>query len=256
MSEIRFFPIGNADATLLTTDDGQQLLFDFAAPKNQGNEDKRIDLAKVLKDQLEEADRDYYDVVSFSHLDTDHFAGASDFFHLKHAKKYQGEDRIHINEMWVPAAAILESRWEQSPEGRVIQAEARHRLKEGKGIRVISEPKALDKWLSDNGIDPDKRRDSIVTAGNLIPGFDRAEAGAEIFIHSPFSYQHDDNTEVDRNAESSVFHITLPDGTGSVKILLTADVQHEVLGDIVRVSEKHGNSDRLEVGCDQGPPSL
>ena len=246
MSEITFFPVGNADTCLLTTDNGQQLLFDFAAPKNQGSEDKRIDLDKELKERLEKIARDFYDVVSFSHLDTDHFAGASDFFHLRHAKKYQGSGRIHINEMWVPAAAILESRWEQSTEGRIIQAEARHRLKEGKGIRVISEPKALDKWLSDNGIDPDKRRDLIVSAGNLMPGFDLVEAGAEIFVHSPFSYQHDDNTEVDRNAESSVFHLTLRDGTESVKVLLTGDVQHDVLDDIVGTTEKHCNTDRLE----------
>ena len=246
MSDITFFPVGNADTCLLTTDNGQQLLFDFAAPKNQGDEDKRIDLENELKDRLDEVERDYYDVVSFSHLDKDHYAGASEFFYLEHAKKYQGAGRIYINEMWVPAATISESRWEQSTEGRIIQAEARHRLKEGTGIRVISEPKALDKWMSDNGIDPDERRDLIVTAGNLMPRFDLEEAGVEIFVHSPFSYQHDNNTEVDRNAESSVFHLTLQDGTESVKVLLTGDVQHDVLDDIVETTEKHGNTDRLE----------
>ena len=246
MSDITFFPVGNADTCLLTADDGQELLFDFAAPKNQGDADKRIDLAKELKDRLAESGRDHYDVASFSHLDTDHFAGSSEFFYLEHAKKYQGEERIRINEMWVPAAAILESHWEQSTEGRIIQAEARHRLKEGKGIRVISEPKALDKWLSDNGIDPDERRDLIVSAGSLMPGFDLEKAGVEIFVHSPFSYQRDDGTSVDRNAESSVFHLTLQDGASNVKVFLTADAPYEVLEDIVRVTEKHGNSDRLE----------
>ena len=246
MSDITFFPVGNADTCLLTTDNGQQLVFDFAAPKNQGNEDKRIDLEKELKDRLAESGRDYYDVVSFSHLDKDHFAGSSEFFYLEHAKKYQGEGRICINEMWVPAAAILESRWEQSTEGRIIQAEARHRLKKGEGIRVISEPRALDKWLSDNGIDPDERRELIVSAGNLMPGFDLEEAGAEIFVQSPFSYQREDGTRVDRNAESSVFHLTLQDGTSNVKVFLTADAPYEVLEDIVRATEKHGNSDRLE----------
>ena len=148
--------------------------------------------------------------------------------------------------MWVPAAAILESRWEQSEEGRIVQAEARHRLKEGKGIRVISEPKALDKWLSDGGVNPDDRRDLIVTAGNCMPGFKLEGSGAEIFVHSPFSYQHEGNTEVDRNAESSVFHLTLQDGLKYVKVLLTADAPYEVLEDIVRATEKAGNTDRLE----------
>ena len=246
MSDIALFPVGNADTCLLTADDGSQLLFDFASPKNQGDGDKRIDLAQELRSRLAESGRDHFDVVSFSHLDTDHFAGSSDFFYLEHAKKYQGEGRIRIKEMWVPAAAILESRWEQSEEGRIVQAEARHRLREGKGIRVISDPKALDKWMSDAGIDPDKRRDLIVTAGNCMPGFTLDSAGAEIFVHSPFSYQNDGNNEVDRNSESSVFHLTLKDGTKDVKVLLTADAPYEVLEDIVAATEKAGNADRLE----------
>ena len=80
------FPVGNADTCLLITDDGSQLLFDFAAPKNQGDEDKRIDLIEELRNRLAESGRDHFDVVSFSHLDTDHFAGASEFFYLEHAK--------------------------------------------------------------------------------------------------------------------------------------------------------------------------
>ena len=90
MKDITFFPIGNADTCLLTTDDGSQLLFDFAAPKNQGGEDKRIDLAEELRNRLADSGRDYFDVASFSHLDTDHFSGASEFFHLEHAKKIPG----------------------------------------------------------------------------------------------------------------------------------------------------------------------
>lgn len=105
-------------------------------------------MERELKDRLDEVGRNYCDVVSFSHLDKDHFAGASEFFHLKHAEKYQGGERIHINEMWVPAATILESRNDVSTEGRIIQAEARFRLKKADGIRVISEPDALDDWLS------------------------------------------------------------------------------------------------------------
>ena len=91
MSDITFFPVGNADTCLLTTDGGHRLLFDFASPKNQGNGDKRIDLSQELRNRLAQSRCDYFDVVSFSHLDTDHFAGASEFFHLEHAKKYQGE---------------------------------------------------------------------------------------------------------------------------------------------------------------------
>ena len=176
---------------------------------------------KELKDRLEKVGRNYYDVVSFSHLDKDHFAGASEFFHLKHAEKYQGEERIHILEMWVPAATILESRNDVSTEGRIIQAEARYRLKKADGIRVISEPDALDDWLSRNADDPDKSRKLITGAGKTMPGFSFEKDSVEIFVHSPFSYQRDEDNNVDRNDESSVFHLTIKDGSKEVKALIT-----------------------------------
>ena len=70
--------------------------------------------------------------------------------------------------------------------------------------------------------------------------------GAEIFVHSPFSYLNEGNNEVDRNTESSVFHLTLQDGAKQFKAFLTADAPYEVLEDIVRASEKAGKTDRLE----------
>ena len=245
MSEIKFYPVGNGDTCLVTTDGGHKLLFDFNSPTNQGADDKRVDLDKELKDELRRSGRSQFDVVSFSHLDKDHYAGASEFFYLEHAKKYQSADRIHINEMWVPASVILEKKWEQSQEGRIIQAEARHRLKAGKGIRVISEPDKLDAWLIGEGILPSKRSQLIVSAGKLMPGFTMGNDGIEIFAHSPFSYQRDQNTVVDRNGESSVFHVRLKDGFSNVNLLLTADSPHEVMSDIVAITERAGNKDKL-----------
>ena len=82
MNDITFFPVGNADPCLLTIDGNQQLLFDFASPKNKGDGDKRINLAQDLWNRQAESWRDYFVVVSFSHLDQDHFVGASEFFHV------------------------------------------------------------------------------------------------------------------------------------------------------------------------------
>ena len=242
-TEARFFPIGNADTCIIDSG-GRKFVFDFAAPTPQGGGDRRIDLAKTLRAELRKEKRDTIDVVSFSHLDTDHFAGASEFFHLEHAKKYQGPGRFHIQEMWVPAAAVLESKWDQSQEGRIIQAEARHRLKQGKGIRVISRPEALDDWLRKQGIDPRARRRLIVSAGNLMPGFTIKDTEIEFFVHAPFADQRDES-EVDRNGESSVFHVTLKDGPGEVRLLLTGDTPYDVLSRIVETSERAGNKHRL-----------
>ena len=244
VAKVRFFPIGNADTCVIDAD-GRKFVFDFAAPKPQGGDDRRIDLAETLRAELKKEKRTRLDVVSFSHLDTDHFAGASEFFYLEHAKKYQGKGRIRIKEMWVPAAAILESKWDQSTEGRIVQEEARHRLKEGKGIRVISKPEVLNDWLRKQGIDPKTRSESIVGAGSLMPGYRVQRAGIEFFVHAPFSDQRDES-EVDRNGESTVFHVTIKDGPGDVRLLLTGDTPYDVLARIVETSEWAENEERLE----------
>ena len=55
-------------------------------PDNE--DDLRCDLEQELRDDLKDSDRDYYDVVAFTHLDEDHYKRAAEFFWLKHAKKY------------------------------------------------------------------------------------------------------------------------------------------------------------------------
>jgi hypothetical protein len=85
-------------------------------------------LPVALRQDLAEHERNAYEVVAFTHLDTDHTKGASEFFWFDHAKKYQDEERIQIDELWVPAAVIMEEGC--CDDAAVIQAEARHRLRE------------------------------------------------------------------------------------------------------------------------------
>ena len=57
---------------------------------------------------------------------------------------------IKIAKLWVPAAAIVDDQCED--EAKILQAEARHRLKSGKGIKVFSRPDMLKDWLGDQGL--------------------------------------------------------------------------------------------------------
>ena len=50
-SNIRFFPIGNADTCVIDAG-GRKFVFDYAAPTPQGGGDRRIDLAKTLRAEL------------------------------------------------------------------------------------------------------------------------------------------------------------------------------------------------------------
>ena len=75
MHKINFFPLGNADCCRIDLDGGQKILFDCAATRDPDDDkDKRCDLHGVLRQDLDDADRNYFDVVAFTHLDRDHFA--------------------------------------------------------------------------------------------------------------------------------------------------------------------------------------
>jgi hypothetical protein len=100
MPKLTFYPLGNADCCLIDLANGKKILFDYANMRDPNDEDdRRFDLPKALREDLEAAERDYYDAVAFTHLDNDHYKGASSFFWLRHDPKYQLKDRIKINLM-------------------------------------------------------------------------------------------------------------------------------------------------------------
>lgn len=245
MHTLTFFPLGNADCCRVDLEGGEKLLFDYAAKRDENDdEDRRIDLPKELRSDLKASGRSDYDVVAFTHLDDDHIHGASDFFWLDHDKKFQTSGRISIKTMWVPAAVIIEDGVED--EAKIIQAEARYRLKQGKGIRVFSRPDKLADWLKKQNLTLAERQHLITDAGQIIPEYGLSSQGVEFFVHSPFGSRLDDGTLVDRNADSLVLQATF-DVEGTVtKLILSADVDHLVLSEIVQVTKYKKRDERLE----------
>lgn len=107
--QVSFYPVGNGDTTQIVLSGGRRVLFDFChRNKAEDSATPGIDLKARLKDDLKKADRDYFDVVAFTHADLDHIQGSTDFFELQHAKKHHGEGRVKLRELWVPAAMLLE----------------------------------------------------------------------------------------------------------------------------------------------------
>jgi len=246
MAKVTFFPIGNADCTLLDLQSGDKVLFDFADMRNpDDDDDKRCDLSQTLRADLADSGADSYRVVAFTHLDEDHYKRCSEFFWFQHAKKYQGDDRVKIDTMWVPAAVITATDI-VNPEGKVLQAEARFRFKQGENIRVFSRPKRLKKWCKDNGVDFEARKHLITDAGKLAPEFDMATDGVEFFVHSPFAKLVDDKKKEDRNENSLVMQATFEVEETKTKLFLTADIRCEGIDDIVEITESKGNEERLE----------
>jgi hypothetical protein len=242
---VTFYPLGNADSALIELANKKLLLIDYG---NQGDpddpEDERCDLALELRLALRKANRKDLDVVCFTHLDDDHCQRMGDFFWLEHSTAYQDDDRIKIKELWVPACALIETGL--TGDARLVRQEARHRLREGSGIRVFSRAERLKDWMEAEGIDFESRRDLFVDAGKLVPGYIKTgPEAAEFFVHSPFAWRQDQNTVIDRNGDSIVFQATFKDGEKESYAIFGSDADHEDLADIVDITRRYHNADRL-----------
>lgn len=259
---LTFFPSGNADTTRIDLHNGRKILFDYAHMRNENGrrdwygkeiEDKRIDLKKVLKEDLDAAKKDYYDVVAFTHLDDDHTHGSENFFWMEHSTNYQGKDRIKIKTMWVPAALIVESRDNLEPSARAVQAEARYRFEEGKDIVVFSRPGRLKDWCEKNDIDFDSKQGILYDAGRLAPGFDIEVDGLEFFIHAPLGHVQDKRDDVDRNNDCLVMQALFKVQGVETSVLLTSDAKVGALSAIVGATKKYHNEKRLKWNIYKNP---
>jgi beta-lactamase superfamily II metal-dependent hydrolase len=247
MPKLTFYPLGNADTALFDLAGGEKILFDYADRRNREDDnDKRIDLQAALRKDL--GRRAYYDVAVFTHLDEDHYDGMTAFFYLEHDPAYQkqvgGKDRIKMNEMWVPAAVLTEKLKEE--ESKVIQKEARFRLRNKKGIFVFSRPDSLKDWLKKEGIDFDEVKHLIVDAGRTVPAFTQEKHGVEFWVHSPHATRQNDDEVVVRNDHALVLLAAFKVAGVETNVQMFADVKHDIISDIVNVTRHYKNDGRLE----------
>lgn len=244
MHKVTFYPLGNAESCLVKLDDGEMLLFDYADVTDlDAEDDNRIDLEAELKTELEDEGRNCFDVVAFTHLDQDHISGATEFFYLEHAERYQEEDRVEIGTLWVPAAAIVEEGL--TGEARTLRQEARHRLREGHSIRVFSRPERLSDWLADQGLSLGDREHLISDAGEVVPEYQLATDDFEVFVHSPFAVHADDGEMIDRNIGALVLQANFQCDGRLTRFLITSDIDYEAISDIVAITRYHDRPERL-----------
>jgi len=243
MHRLTFYPIGNADCCFIELDNKQNILFDYAHYKKaEDNTDLRIDLKTIISDKLVEKKKNYFDIVAFTHADEDHINGFSDMFFLLHAKKYQDENRVVINELWVPAAIICESNLPE--EAKILQAEARYRLKNRKGIRIFSKPSMLKKWFESEKLKIEDYLDLMVDAGQFVPNYCLEKDDVEIFVHSPFA-KRKDKEEIDRNTDAIVVQFTFQINDKLTRLILSADTPYDNWVDIVNITRAHKRPERL-----------
>lgn len=94
---LTFFPLGNADTTLIRLANDDLVLMDYANMRSTTDPaDKRIDLPEALRDELYDAQRASFRVVAFTHLDDDHICGARDFSGSIMQRVCKSEDRVKL----------------------------------------------------------------------------------------------------------------------------------------------------------------
>ena len=245
MHKVIFYPVSNGDTSQIIVncgDNEKRILFDFHHNSNASDQNSpHIDLAEKLHEELKQAKRDYFDIVAFTHADKDHICDCSEFFDLDHAQKYQGDNRIKIKELWVPAALILETAEQgEHDDFTIIRREARYRLKKGEGIRVFSKPKELSAWLESENLTLKDRQHLITEAGECVSTLTIDKDNIEFFCHSPFI-----KNKEQRNEGALIFNVRFKVETEIYNYLAIGDTTHEVLDDIIEISGCYGNNDRL-----------
>jgi hypothetical protein len=248
MHQVIFYPVQNGDTSQIILSNGKRLLFDFRHLKSgESEEEPAIDLKKRLESELAGAKRDYFDVVALTHGDLDHISFSTEFFELLHLPGYQGNGRIKIKELWVPAAMLLEPSTNDQRRSEFVlwRQEARHRLKKGKGIRVFSNPAMLTTWLDKNDLTFESCQHLISNAGAIVPGFSIANDGVEFFCHSPFAKHVDEGKDL-RNDASLIFQVRFEIGGVQTNYLAVGDSTCEVLENIVDITNFYHRQDRLK----------
>lgn len=242
MAKLIFYPIGNADTTIIHLPDGRMVLFDYCNMPLEAT-DKRINLQDEIQDYLALHNKESFDMVAFTHADDDHVHGAEDLFWFNYAQKYQGEGRVKVETLAIPACFLLEAGLTGS--ARVIRDEARFRLKNGTGIIIFGDPDLLRDWMEEENISPTTRTNCIVNAGELVPGFDHYQGQVEFFVHSPFSFKMEDE-EVPRNGNCLIMHATFFEGNEEMRLMLGGDGTYDDWQNIIYITKKAGNDIRLQ----------
>lgn len=244
MHKVTFYPLGNADTTLMSLENGKSILFDFAnvATPDDSNE-KRAKIDIELRDHMKSGNKDTFDIVGFTHGDNDHTKGSDDFFHFDRFSSLQGNGRFKIKELWVPAGMIVEK--DSQDDARLLRQEARYRLRNNYGIRVFSRPQQLADWFQAEGISMESRAHLITDAGQLAPSPTLANDGVEFFIQSPFGHRQSEEVVIDRNANCLVTQARFSVNGMRTDLLMLSDVEWESLTAIVDITRQHERDDRL-----------
>ena len=250
---IKYYPIGNADCTLIKLDNGKTILIDcqILSDLTDGNGkqvayDVKADLLKELKKDAN--GRPYVDLFISTHPHDDHCKGfAGNFYHgdVGDYDNDSNKDQIIIEELWITPRGMKNNLADTAVEIR----------KEAKRRRDIYDDDPDFKGSSGNylriiGYDKDKDFDSrycYVPGTTVTKAHGSSLSYLDIFIHAPFKEDVETSKKYDdKNATSIVvqfgFKIDGYEGYKS-RILMGGDAEHEIWQHIL---ENNTDDDKLK----------
>lgn len=240
--KIKFYPVGNADCTLIKLGDGTTILIDCFINNEKDNEGKA--LFDVKKDLLDELAKDSYghplvNLFINTHPHDDHCTGFEDNFYHGYPADYDDEKndgQIVIGEMWVPpmdfdnnigSKDAIAIRKEAKRRRDIYNKDSSYQGEEGNYLHMI-------------GYDKDKNFDSRYgyVPGTLVNNFNGiGQKYIKIFIHAPFKENVQKGKQTDDKNETSIvmqLKFYMDDKANPVcKFLTGGDAEHDVWQQII-----------------------
>ncbi len=235
---IKYYPVGNADCSLIKLDNGKTIIVDCQINGNLDDKNGKQVMFDVKTDLLKELKRDSYgrpfvDLFISTHPHEDHCLGFGDnFYHgdITEYDKDKNKDEIIIGELWVTPRGIRNDLAKTSED---VRKEAKRRKK------VYDDDKSytgsVGNYLRIVGYDKDKEFDEryCYVPGTLVTTVhDSALSWVELFIHAPFKEDVETSKKQDdKNATSIVVQFGFKiAGFNEVKkrVLMAGDAEYEI----------------------------
>lgn len=236
--KIKFYPVGNADCTLIKLDNGKTIIVDcqILADLTDGHgKQVMFDVkADLLKELRKDADgRPYVDLFISTHPHDDHCKGFAGNFYQGNVADYdknKNKDEIIIEELWITPRGLSNN----------LSAPAADIRKEAKRRRELYDDDENFKGSKGNylriiGYDKDKEFDSryCYVPGKLVTTAHGVSLSwLEMFIHAPFKEDVEISKKYDdKNATSIIVQFGFKiDGYPGCKsrALMGGDAEHEI----------------------------
>lgn len=209
MTEIRFFPVGNGDMTLIELESGTTILVDINIRATADDpDDETPNVARMLRDRLQRdvSGRRFVDVFLLSHPDEDHCKGLERHFHLGPPDEWvEKDDKVLIREIWSSPMVFRRASKNHTlcVDAKAFNREAKRRVRrfEEVGHQVGNGDRILILGEDENG-KTDSLSDILIRVGETITHINgQYEASMSGLLLAPLP-KDDDSANEDKRAKN------------------------------------------------------